>query len=77
MMATGATVPRLYSHMAHLVDKEEREIPQMFKGLNQNKPEVEENLKENLTNKEKTHQKPKRPMKPIHMKTLIIIITML
>ena len=32
MMATGATVPGLYSHIAHLVDKEEGEIPQMFKG---------------------------------------------
>ena len=32
MMATGATVPGLYSHIAHLVDKEEGEIPQLFKG---------------------------------------------
>ena len=32
MMATGATVPELYSHAAHLVDKEEGEIPQPFKG---------------------------------------------
>ena len=32
MMATGATVPGLYSHIAHSVDKEEGEIPQMFKG---------------------------------------------
>ena len=32
MMATGATVPGLYSHIAHSVDKEEREIPQPFKG---------------------------------------------
>ena len=32
MMATGATVPGLYSHMAHSVDKEEGEIPQPFKG---------------------------------------------
>ena len=50
--------------------------PNRSKVLNQNKPEVEENLKENLTNKDKTHQKPKRLMKLIHMKTLIIIITM-
>ena len=76
MMATGATVLGLYSHIAHLVDKEEGEIPQPFKGTNQNKPEVEENLKENLRTKDKTHQKPKRLMKPTHMKTLIIIITM-
>ena len=32
MMATGATVPGLYSHIAHSVDKEEGEIPQSFKG---------------------------------------------
>ena len=76
MMATGATVPGLYSHIAHSVDKEEGEIPQPFKGTKQNKPEVEENLKENLRNKDKTHLKPKRQMKPIHMKTLITIITM-
>ena len=32
MMATGATVPGLYSHVAHSVDKEEGDIPQPFKG---------------------------------------------
>ena len=32
LMATGATVPGLYSHIAHSVDKEEGEIPQSFKG---------------------------------------------
>ena len=32
MMATGATVPGLYSHIAHSVDKEEGEIPQPSKG---------------------------------------------
>ena len=31
-MATGTTVPGLYSHIAHLVDKDEGEIPQPFKG---------------------------------------------
>ena len=31
-MATGATVPGLYSHGAHSVDKEEGKIPQPFKG---------------------------------------------
>ena len=33
MMATGATVLGLYSHIAHSVDKEEGEIPQPFKGV--------------------------------------------
>ena len=32
MMATGATVLGLYSHIVHSVDKEEGEIPQPFKG---------------------------------------------
>ena len=32
MITTGATVLGLYSHVAHLVDKEEGEIPQLFKG---------------------------------------------
>ena len=32
LMAAGATVPGLYSHIVHLVDKEEGEIPQLFKG---------------------------------------------
>ena len=32
LMATGATVLGLYSHIAHSVDKEEGEIPQLFKG---------------------------------------------
>ena len=31
-MATGATVPGLYSHIAHLMDKEEGEIPHPFQG---------------------------------------------
>ena len=78
-MATGATVLGLYSHVAHSVDKEEGEIPQPFKTQkkqNQNKPEVEENLKENFRNKDRTHQKPKRWMKLIHTKTLTITITM-
>ena len=32
-MATGATVLGLYSHIGHLVDKEEGEIPSPFKGV--------------------------------------------
>ena len=76
MMATGATVPGLYSHIAHLVDKEEGDIPYCLKAQNQNKPEVEVNLKENLKNKDKTHQKLKRWMTLILMKVLTIITTM-
>ena len=76
-MATGATVPGLYSHIVHSVDKEEGEIPPPFKGAKPNKPEVEVNLKENLRNKDRTHLKPKRQMKLIHMIALTIIITMI
>ena len=47
-----------------------------LKAQNQNKPEVEENLKENLMNKDRTHQKPKRQTKLMHTKTLTITITM-
>ena len=50
--------------------------PNRLKVQNQNKPEVEVNLKENLMNKDRTHQKHKKQMKLIHMKTLTIIITM-
>ena len=75
-MATGATVLGLYSHIAHSVDKEEGKYLNHLKAQNQNKPEVEENLKENLKNKDRTHQKPKRQKKPTHTKTLIITITM-
>ena len=32
LVTMGATVPGLYSHIAHLVDKEEEEIPPPFKG---------------------------------------------
>ena len=32
LMTTGATVPGLYSHITHSVDKEEGEIPPPFKG---------------------------------------------
>ena len=76
MMATGATVPGLYSHIAHSVDKEEGEIPQPFKGAKPKQTRGRENLKENLKNKDRTHQKPKRQMKLTHTKTLTITITM-
>ena len=51
--------------------------PNHLKAQNQNKPEVEVNLKENLKNKDRTHLKPKRQMKLIHMIALTIITTMI
>ena len=77
LVTTGATVPGLYSHITHLVDKDEEEIPPPFKGQNQSKPEVEVNLKENLKVTDKTHQKTKRQMKRTLMITLITIIIMI
>ena len=56
--------------------KKRVKYPNHLKVQNQNKPEVEENLKENLKNEDRTHQKPKRQMKLMHMKTLTITITM-
>ena len=50
--------------------------PNHLKVQNQNKPKVEGNLKSNLRNKDKTHQKPKRQMKLPHMRTLTITTTM-
>ena len=77
LMATGATVPGLYSHIAHLVDKEEGKIPSPFKGAKPKQTEVEVNLKENLRIKDRTHLKPKRHMKCTHTIALTIIITMI
>ena len=77
LITTGATVPGLYSLIAHSVDKEEGEIPPPFKGQNRNKLEVEVNLKENLKIIDRTHLKPKRQMKPTHVTALTIIITMI
>ena len=78
LMATGATVMGLYSHIAHLVDKEEGEIAQPFKGAKpkqtrgRGKPK-----KENLMNKDRTHLKPKRQMKLMYIRALTIIITVI
>ena len=76
MMATGATVPGLYSHIARSVDREESEIPQPFKSVKPKQTRGRGKPKGNLRNEDKTHQKPKRMMKPIHMRTLTITITM-
>ena len=79
LMATGATVPGLYSHIAHSVDKEEGKIPPPFKGAKpkQTRPEVEVNLMENLRIKDRIHLKPKRQMKCTCTIALTIIITMI
>ena len=76
MMATGATVPGLYSHIAHSVDKEEGEIPQLFKGTKPKQTRGRGKPK-GKPHKDRTHLKPKRQMKHIHMRALTIIITMI
>ena len=76
LVTTGATVPGLYSHMAHSVDKDKAEIPPLFKSANQSKPEVEVNLKKNLKVTDKTYQKIQRQMNHILMITQIIITIM-
>ena len=76
-MATGATVLGLYSHIAHLVDKEGGEIPQAFKGTKPKQTRGRGKPKGNLKNKGRTHLKPKRQMKLVHMIALTIIITMI
>ena len=76
VMATGATVLGLYFHIPHSVDKEEGDIPQPFKGTKPKQTRGRGKPKENLKNKDKTHQKLKRWMKLILMRVLIIITTM-
>ena len=54
------------------MDKEEGEIPQLFKGA---KPKQTRGRGKPKGKPQEQRQKPKRPMKPIHMKILIIITT--
>ena len=77
MMATGATVPGLYSHIAHSVDKEEGEIPQPFKGAKPKQTRGRGKPKGKPQEQRQNPPKPKRQMKLIHMKTLTITITTL
>ena len=39
-MTKGTTVPSLYSHIAHSNDKEETDIPQLFKGTQPKQPKT-------------------------------------
>ena len=53
-LTQGAAVPSLYSHIAHLDDKEETDIPHPFKGVNQSKLKTEEEGKANSHSKNQT-----------------------
>ena len=69
---------RDYIHILHTQwTKKKGKCPHHLKGQNQNKPEVEVNLKENLRVIDRTHLKPKRQMKPTLMIALTIITTMI
>ena len=77
LMATGATVLGLYSHITHSVDKEEGEIPTAFKGAKPKQTRGRGKPKGNLRIIDRTHLKAKRQMKPMRMIALTIIITMI
>ena len=73
MMATGATVPGLYFHIAHLVDKEERDIPQPFKGTKPKQTRGRGKPKGKPQDQRQNPPKPKRCKRTIIMKALTII----
>ena len=76
LVTTGATVPGLYSHITHSVDKDEAEIPPPFKGAKPKQTRGRGNPKGNLKVTDKTHQKTQRQTNHILMITLIIIAIM-
>ena len=76
MMATGATVLGLYSHIAHLVDKEEGEIPHLFKGAKPKQTRGRGKPKGKPQEQRQNHQKPKRWMKLILTKIQTITTRM-
>ena len=56
LMATGATVLGLYSHIAHSVDKEEGKIPQPFKGTKPKQPKPKGKPQEQRQNPPKAQE---------------------
>ena len=75
MMATGATVLGLYSHIAHLVDKEEGDIPQLFKGTKLKQTRGRGKPKGKPQDQRQNPPKFKRWMRLIIMKAPTIITT--
>ena len=76
-MATGATVPGLYSHIAHSVDKEEGDIPQPFKGAKPKQTRGRGKPKGKPQDQRQNPPKPKRWKRIIIMKALTTIIIIL
>ena len=77
MMATGAKVLGLYSHGAHLVDKEEGKIPQPFKGT---KPKQTRGRGKHKGKPHEQRQNPPKAQEADEMyayEVLTIIITMI
>ena len=77
LVTTGATVPGLYLHITHLVDKEEEEIPPPFKGAKLKQTRGRDKPKGKPQGHRQNHLKPKRQMKPTLMIALTIITTMI
>ena len=75
MMATGATVPGLYSHIAHSVDKEEGDIPQPFKGTKPKQTRGRGKPKGKPQDQRQNPPKSKRWKRMTIMKALTIITT--
>ena len=72
-LAKGSTVPSLYSHIAHLDDKDEADIPQPSKGVHPKQLKSRGEEKANSLNKnQKTHQHRYKIINTI-MKILTII----
>ena len=59
MMATGATVLGLYSHIAHSVDKKREIYLNCLKAQNRNKLELEVNLRKTSRSKTKPTKNPR------------------
>ena len=77
LVTTGATVPGLYSHIAHSVDKDEAEIPPPFKGTEPKQTRGRGKPKRKPQGHRQTHQKAQRQTSHMLMITLIIIIIMI
>ena len=76
-MATGATVPGLYSYIAHSVDKEEGKIPQPFKGAKLKQTRGRGKPKGKPQEQRQNPPKTQEVEKLIHMIALTIITTMI
>ena len=77
MMATGAAVPGLYSHIAHSVDKEEGDIPQPFKGTKPKQTRVRGKPKGKPQDQRQNPPKAQEVERIIIMKALTTIIIIL